>query len=172
MHIPRPNLTAIAMTVATLALVVIAVAVTFNTVGIELQRRELARFTSRAEPMGFSEPRGELELETFVVDVSQHVSGDPGEEVTVELSPGVWEVLGGGTDDQPVSLTSQVRPFAMSWTGFRTVISVLPLDEADRAMNGGTSVVPAGPVTLSVDTDEAWVVDFRRQVCPGDYASS
>ncbi|MCY3783327.1 MAG: hypothetical protein OXG79_06040 [Chloroflexi bacterium] len=48
------------------------------------------------------------------MDVSQHVSGEPGERVTVVLSPGVWEELGGGTDDQPVSLTSQGRPFAMS----------------------------------------------------------
>ena len=111
-----------------------------------------------------------LEVESIVLDVSQHVSGEPGEEVTIELSPGVWEVLGGGTDDDPVTLASLVHPITTTWTGFRNVISVLPLDEAEHAMDE-RGVMPEGPMTLSVATDEAWVVDFRRQVCPGDYAS-
>ena len=58
-----------------------------------------------------------IKLETLVADVSQHVSGEPGEDVIDQLSPGVWEVRGGGTDDQPVTLTSQVRPVTLSWMG-------------------------------------------------------
>lgn len=169
MRLPKPTLTAAALAVGALALVVIAAAKVYDSVGFELQRRDLARLRSMAEPMGPSNDM--LEFESIVLDVSQHVTGEPGEEVTVELSPGVWEVLGGGTDDQPVTLASRVRPITTTWTGFRNVISVLPLDEAERAMDE-RGVMPEGPMTLSVHTDEAWIVDFRRQVCPGDYASS
>ena len=41
----------------------------------------------------------EVEVTSFVYDTSAHVTGEPGEEVTVNLGTGVWEVLGGGSDD-------------------------------------------------------------------------
>lgn len=166
----RPTLTATAMTVATLALVLICAAVVFDVVNTELQWRTLSRL---AQQTGHSDDL--IEVEAIVLDGSQHIKGEPGEEVTIDLGPGVWQVLGGGTEEDPVTLASHVRPIIRTWTGFRNVISVLPLDEADRARRAmivGRPVLPAGPMTLSVDTDDAWVVDFRRQVCPGDYASS
>ncbi|MCY4114003.1 MAG: hypothetical protein OXG33_08705 [Chloroflexi bacterium] len=166
MRLPRPTLTATAMTVATLALVLIGAAVVFDAVGAELQRRT---FTRLAQTGYSNDP---IEVESIVLDGNQHIEGDPGEEVTIELGPGVWQVLGGGGEEHPVTLASHVRPVIRTWTGIQNVISVLPLDEADRARIVDTPVLPAGPMTLSVDTDEAWVVDFRRQVCPGDYASS
>ncbi len=168
MRIPRPNLTAVALTVATFALVVIAAGSVYGIVSAELQRREYSAITASMESSDAMVP---IETTVTVLDVSQHVSGEPGEEVTIELSPGVWEVLGGGTDDDPVTLASLVHPITTTWTGFRNVISVLPLDEAEHAMDE-RGVMPEGPMTLSVATDAAWVVDFRRQVCPGDYASS
>ena len=176
MRIPRPNLTGIAVTVATLALVVICAAVVFGTVTAELQRREFSEITASMASSDAMAPIevADVPIETTVTvhTVSRHFLGEPGEEVTVELSPGVWQVLGGGTDEDAVTLASQsqVRPVSTTWTGFIHVISVLPLDEVDDAMSSATAVMPVGPMTLSVDTDYAWTVDFLRSVCPGEYA--
>ena len=164
-------LTRIGSVLIVLSAVVIAAALSVNAAMNVLQRIDSAAFYERTSNLmdgGEGEVR-EVEVTSFVYETSAHFSGEPGEEVTVNLSPGVWEVLGGGSDDD---FNTQTRlsgsSTVMSWTGFRNFISVLPADEAE-AMMDHRGVMPEGPLTLSVSGDQPWIVDFRRIVCPGDY---
>ena len=85
---------------------------------------------------------------------------------------GVWEVLGGGSDDD---LNTQTKLSGSStvatWTGFRNVISVLPADEAEAMMGQRGLIMPEGPMTLTVSGDQPWIRGLHavRVVCPGDY---
>lgn len=155
-----------------LSAVVIAAALSVSAATDVLQRIDTAAFYERTSNLmagGEGEVR-EVEVTSFVYDTSAHFTGEPGEEVTVNLSAGVWEVLGGGGDDLNIQtkLSSDFGSTVMSWTGFRNVISVLPADEAEGMMEH-RGVMPAGPMTLTVSGDQPWIVDFRRVVCPGDY---
>ena len=155
-----------------LAAVVIATALSVNAAMNVLQRIDSAAFYERTSNLmagGEGEVR-EVEVETFVYETSAHFTGEPGEEVTVNLSPGVWEVLGGGSNDD---LNIQTRLSSSSsvstWTGFRNVISVLPMGEYEAMSDQRGLVMPEGPMTLAVSGDQQWSVDFLRVVCPGDY---
>lgn len=155
-----------------LSTVVIAAALSVSAATHVLQRIDSAAFYERTSNLmggGEGEVR-EVEVTSFVYDTSAHFTGEAGEEVTVNLSDGVWEVLGGGGDDLNIQtrLSSDLGSTVMTWTGFRNVISVLPEDEAE-AMMDHRGVMPAGPMTLTVSGDQPWMVDFRRVVCPGDY---
>lgn len=154
-----------------LSAVVIAAALAVSAATDVLQRIDTAAFYERTSNLmagGEGEVR-EVEVTTFVYDTSAHFTGEPGEEVSVNLSPGVWEVLGGGSDDDINIQTRLSSSSSVStWTGFRNVISVLPADEAE-AMRDHGRVIPEGPMTLTVSGDQPWIVDFRRVVCPGDY---
>ena len=164
-------ITRIGRVLVVLSAVVIAAALSVNAAMNVLQRIDSAAFYERTSNLmagGEGEVR-EVEVTSFVYETSAHFSGEPGEEVTVNLSPGVWEVLGGGSDDD---FNTQTRlsgsSTVMSWTGFRNIISVLPADEAE-AMTDHRGVMPEGPMTLTVSGDQPWSVDFLRVVCPGDY---
>ena len=153
-----------------LSAVVIAAALSVNAAMNVLQRIDSAAFYERtSDLMGGGESAvREVEVTSFVYDTSAHFSGEPGEEVTVNLSPGVWEVLGGSDDDLNTQTKLSGSSIVKAWTGFRNVISVLPADEAEAMMDHG-GVVPEGPMMLSVSGDQPWTRDFIRVVCPGDY---
>ena len=165
-------ITRIGRVLVVLSALVIAAALSVNAAINVIEHRRTMEFYDTATAGMTGEVR-EVEVTSFVYDTSTHFTGEPGEEVTVNLSPGVWEVLGGGGDDRTISttLSSDVRSTTMSWTEFRNIISVLPWDEAE-AMMDHRGVMPVGSMTLTVGGDQPWSVDFIRHVCPGDYAPS
>ena len=153
-----------------LSAVVIAAALSVNAAINVVEHRRTMEFYDTATTGLAGEVRDEVEVTSFVYDTSAHVTGEPGEEVTVNLGTGVWEVLGGGSDDD---LDTQTKLSSSStvatWTGFKNVISVLPADEAEAMMGQRGLIMPEGPMTLTVSGDQPWSVDFIRVVCPGDY---
>ena len=161
-----------------LSAVVIAAALSVNAAMNVLQRIDSAAFYERTSNLmaGGEGVVREVEVTSFVYDTSAHVTGEPGEEVTVNLSPGVWEVLGGGSDDDlntQTRLTSDIGSTVATWTGFKNILSVLPADDFEGMGQSlgphGGLVMLEGPMTVTVSGDQPWMVDFRRVVCPGDY---
>ena len=168
MRLPKPTLTATAVTVAALALVVIAAATVFDAIGFELQRRELSRFT---RPMDPSEGRVEVEVETTIIDTSQHFSGKGREPVVIDPPPGAWQiaVVTSYPLETQKSLASLDHSRHAAWTGVDAILSIIDPDVADRPNFGMAGLImPRGPMELTVDTDEEWKVDLRRIMCPGD----
>ena len=159
-----------------LSAVVIAAALSVNAAINVVEHRRTMEFYDTATTGLAGEVRDDVEVTSFVYDTSAHVTGEPGEEVTVNLGTGVWEVLGGGSDDDlntQTRLTSDIGSTVATWTGFKNILSVLPADDFEGMGQSlgphGGSVMLEGPMTLTVSGDQPWMVDFRRVVCPGDY---
>ncbi len=110
-----------------------------------------------------------LELESRVVDISQHVEGEGDEEVIIDLSPGVWSarVIDLYPKEIGVHLNSVSGGAGIAWHADVHVFSIVPAGEFEGGM--GSPTLPRGPTILSVDKQGSWGVSFKRHQCPGDF---
>ena len=146
-------------------LFVIAAALIWSNVQTERSFRQFDDLRSAA--IGAAEVS--LQVESRVVEISQHVEGEGDEEVIIDLSPGVWSarVIDPYPKEIGVQLNSVSGGAAIVWNADVHVFSIVPAEEFDGGMSGPT--LPRGPTILSVDKQGSWAVAFERHQCPGDF---
>ena len=103
---------------------------------------------------------------TTVVETSIRLHGEAGEIKHFTIRPGVWEFIGGASNGLSVSIVAH-EGSAASWTGFRQVLTFVDPDLWTKGRHY-RRVLPAGPVSLTVNTGSAWTVNIRRLWTPED----
>ena len=156
--------------VSSVALVLIAGALIWSAVQTELQRRTIESLMTGSVESGPTR----LETSVQVLEISHHVTIEPGEATVIDLAPGVWQILSGmgNVEGQYMTLTSLEHRTAASWTGFSTIVSVISDPVAARETDSAGLVMPGGPMEIAMHgSDQSWPVDIRRVICPEDVMS-
>ena len=156
MRLPRPTLTATAMTVATLALVVIAAGFVYDTVQSEMQRRVFMQLAQSGPSDDLLAPTIELDELPVVEEVTASAVGD--ETATVHLSPGIWvATLAINTEDYDGVQIEAVDGFGRIWWSGHQHAFVVGT-EHPRSMDAG-----AVRVTTKALPGYEWTVTFTRR---------